>query len=126
VELLTLAPSYERQRLNRKLEECSQQVEEIQSRISEASLEVENIREAIRVIDRDINRGGSMQAALRENARFRKLKRDVGKIDRDIGELDIEEAAKAKRNFETKWSQAQQRATDLMNAVRYVLHYARH
>ncbi|KAF8505241.1 hypothetical protein BU17DRAFT_57979 [Hysterangium stoloniferum] len=107
---------YERQRRGRKLQECSQHVEDVQAQIAAASLELENIREAIRLVDRDINLGGAVQANLRENARFRKLKRDIVKIDKDIGELDIEEAARAKRNFETKWSQAQQRATDLMNA----------
>ncbi|KAF8586295.1 hypothetical protein K439DRAFT_1341218 [Ramaria rubella] len=107
---------YERQRRARKLQEVTRQVEEAEANISEGQKIVYRLREETRVIEREIHASGAVQANLRENARFRKLQREVLEIDQKISDLDLEEAAKAKRQFESKWSDARERETKLLNA----------
>jgi DNA repair protein RAD50 len=115
--LLTRACSYERQRRARKLQECIQQVEDTEAQISAGQKTVDELRDDARAIEKEIHASGAIQANLRENARFRKLKREVVEIDREIAGLDLEEAGRAKRQFEAKWADAQERETKLLNVV---------
>ena len=115
--LLTLSRSYERQRRTRKLQECTQQVEDAEAQISAGQKAVDVLREEARAIEKEIHASGAIQANLRENARFRKLQREVVEIEQKIAGLDLEEAGRAKRQFEAKWADAQERETKLLNAV---------
>jgi DNA repair protein RAD50 len=114
---LTRTHSYERQRIARKLRDCTQQVEDAEAQISEGQKTIDKLREEARAIEKDINISDAVQANLRENARFRKVKREVAEIDQNIAGLDLEEAGRAKRQFEVKWADAQERETKLLNAV---------
>ncbi|GJJ13191.1 hypothetical protein Clacol_007442 [Clathrus columnatus] len=104
---------YEKKRLGRKLIEVIRQTDDIESRIADAQKGIEKAREECRITEREIDASGATLANLRENARFRKLTKELKHIIDEIASLDIEEAAKAKRQFETKWATAQEREQNL-------------
>lgn len=82
---------------------------------------IEKLRDECRTVEREIHASGAILANLRENARFRKLVRETKNVSEEITRLDIEEAAKAKRQFDTKWATAQEREQTLNREVRYLL-----
>lgn len=96
------------------------QVEEAEAQISKRQKTIDGLRDEARAIEKEIHASGAVQANLRENARLRKLKREVVNIDQKIAALDLVEAGKAKRQFEAKWAAAQERETKLLNTVRHI------
>ena len=48
------------------------------------------------------------------------MKRDVADLDNKIADLNLEEAGRAKRQFEAKWADVKERETKLLNAVSLV------
>lgn len=92
-------------------------MEDAEAQISSGQRTVDHLREEARAIEKEIHASGAIQANLRENARFRKVKREVVDIDQKIAGLDLEEAGRAKRQFEAKWAEVKERETKLLNAV---------
>jgi DNA repair protein RAD50 len=68
-------------------------------------------------IDKEISESGSTIANLRENLRVRKIEKEIKKTREEIASYDMEEAAKAKRNFESKWDVVKKREDELKAAV---------
>lgn len=85
--------------------------------IHELNSRIEAIREVISNIDKEINESGASVANLRENIRVRKLVDDIEKTQTEIDSYDMEEAARARRNFEEKYNLAKQKETDLQATV---------
>jgi DNA repair protein RAD50 len=72
-------------------------------------------------IDKEISESGSTIASLRENLRVRKIEKEIKKTREEIASFDMEEAAKAKRNFESKWDVVKKREDELKATVRELL-----
>lgn len=68
-------------------------------------------------IDKEISESGSTIANLRENLRVRKIEKEIKKTREEIASHDMEEAAKAKRNFESKWDVVKKREDELKASV---------
>lgn len=81
-------------------------------------MQVEEVRSAIQGIDKEINEAGASMANLRENIRVRKLIKDITDTQAQINTYDMEEAAKAKRNFNEKYQVEKARETELQGLVR--------
>lgn len=113
--------SYERQRRGRKLVEVTKQTNDIEARISDVQNGIEKLRDECRAVEKEIHASGAILANLRENARFRKLTKEVKHVNEEIASLDIEGAAKAKRQFESKWATAQEREQILNRGVSFFI-----
>ncbi len=65
----------------------------------------------MRELEKDIHEADSSMANLRDNLRLRRLAKDIATIDAEIATFDMEETAKAKRNFEDKYPKEKERET---------------
>ncbi|KAI0345847.1 hypothetical protein BDW22DRAFT_1353452 [Trametopsis cervina] len=104
---------YVREKRGRRLRECSEQIEELESAIGKLSAELEDTRATISSIDKEISESGAFVGNLRENMRVRKLIKDIATTQAEIAKYDLDEAAKAKRIFDEKYGVEKQKETDL-------------
>lgn len=70
------------------------------------------------MIEKEKNEGGATLARYRDNLRLRKLRSEIvlAKAERD--QYDLEEASKARRNFERTYPKMQERLEKLKDKVR--------
>ena len=94
-----------------RLEQCDIQLGELQNQI-------EVCREVISSIDKEINQSGATISNLRDNIIVQKLNADIARIQSQIDSYDMEEAAKARRNYEDKYEPAKRREDKLSEVVR--------
>jgi DNA repair protein RAD50 len=106
-----------RDKRGRLLQECAENVEQLQTEIQELNAKVENARGVTAKIEKEINESGSSTANLRENIRVRRMKKDIIQLQRDIESHDVEEAGRAKRNFEDRYKVEKQKETELQAKV---------
>ncbi|KAI0917273.1 hypothetical protein AcW2_007450 [Taiwanofungus camphoratus] len=111
---------YVREKRGRRLKECIEKVNEYQDEIQRLSLQLEAIRDAIHVIDKEINESGASIANLRDNIRIRKLTQDIVATQAEIDSYDLEEAAKAKRIFDEKYNVEKQKETRLQSKYAHI------
>jgi len=74
-------------------------------------------RKTIADVDKEINEGGAFMAKLRDNLRIRNLMSDINDTQNQIDSYDMDEAAKAKRNFDEKYSVEKNRETEMQSKV---------
>lgn len=109
--------SYVRGKFGRQLKECTEQVEAKKEEIQSLESNIEAIRASVAELDREIHEAGATILHLRENVRFRKLKREYVAIQDELSSIDIEEAAKAHRQFDKKYASEKSRETELQGNV---------
>ena len=102
----------------RKLKELNDEIEEKELDVQEMALKEEQTRAKLAEIDQEINQANLTMANLRDNMRFRRLKRELEGIETELSAIDMEEAAKAKRIWTEKWTAEKQKETDLQSKVR--------
>lgn len=71
-------------------------------------------------IDKEIAESGSNNSKIRDNLRIREMRREIEKIQEKIESFDLEEAAKARRQFDTKYASEKKRQSDMESEVGYL------
>lgn len=112
------AQRYIREKRSRQLKECEQRITEHESRISQLTADTESTRNTIGVIDKEVNESNASMTNLRENIRVRKLAKEIDATQAEIDAMDMEEAAKARRQFDLKYNLEKQRETEMQSKVR--------
>ena len=79
--------------------------------------DLETARGTIAVIDREVNESNASMTNLRENIRVRKLEKEIETTQAEIDAMDMEEAAKARRQFDLKYNLEKQRETEMQSKV---------
>lgn len=82
--------------------------------------ELEEARAKLAKINKEIDESGASMANLRDNIRARMLVKKIAVIQEEIDQFDLEEAARAKRNFEEKYQVEKEKETELQVKVRPV------
>lgn len=111
---------YIRDKRARHLIECADKIEQFEQDIKDLVTNIENARDAIAKIDREISESGSLMANLHGNIRIRKLARDIAATQAEIDSCDMEGAAKAKRNFEDRYQVEKQRETEMQSKYAHI------
>ncbi|KAL4258232.1 P-loop containing nucleoside triphosphate hydrolase [Pleurotus pulmonarius] len=111
---------YVRDKRARQLEDCNQKVEEYGKEIEDLARSIDQIRGVIAGIEKVINESGASVANLRENLRVRRLLNDIAKTQQEIDSYDMEEAARARRNFTEKYDVAKKKENDLHSKFSHV------
>lgn len=109
--------SYVKDKRARDLEDCATKVESRDNELQDLSDQIETVREVITGIDKEINESGASVANLRENIRVRKLSKDIQDTQAEIDSHDMEEAAKARRNYQDKYKLAKDKENELNTTV---------
>ena len=99
------------------MKECAENVDQFQAKIHELDRDLEGARQVIARIDKEINESGASVANLRDNIRLRKLIRDIAATQDEIDSHDMDEAAKAKRNFEDQYKVKKAEESELQSKV---------
>ena len=111
---------YIREKRSRQLKECEHRITEHESRISELGKDIESTRDTVAVVDKEVNESNASMTNLRENIRVRKLAKEIEITQAEIDAMDMEEAAKARRQFDIKYNLEKQRETEMQSKVRTV------
>ncbi|KAG1766114.1 P-loop containing nucleoside triphosphate hydrolase protein [Suillus placidus] len=111
---------YIREKRAHLLVECADNIEQFEQDIKDLVTNIENARDAIAKIDREISESGSLMANLHGNIRIRKLSRDIAATQAEIDSCDMEGAAKAKRNFEDRYQVEKQRETEMQSKYAHI------
>ena len=106
LRLIPLFLRYTRDRIDQKLRHCINKLSELELEIQQVEGEVERFRALVQKQDNDVSAAGADLANLRENLRLRKLQREIQETKDVIKSLKLEEASKAKEQFEEKWGKA--------------------
>jgi DNA repair protein RAD50 len=110
--------SYIKDRRARELKRCDDRVQELEHTITELSDIVRQRRDAIAVVEKEKNEGGATLARYRDNVRLRKLRAELVQVKRERDSYDMEEASKARRNFERTFPKMQEKLERLKDKVR--------
>ena len=108
---------YVRNRGARRLQECTEQLAAKEAEIKNLQRGLDQQREQINAIGREIAEEGAYIIQLRENERFRKLKKNLRENQQKIGTYDMEVAAKARRQFDEKYGPAKKKESDMQAEV---------
>ncbi|KAG2001813.1 RAD50 [Coprinopsis cinerea AmutBmut pab1-1] len=111
---------YARDKRDRLLEECIENIKQCKEHQGEATSRLQGCREAIKVIEKEINEAGASQTNLRENIRVRKLQKEILEIQAEIESYDVEEAAKARRNFQDQWEKRKEKEERLNKSTHHL------
>ena len=112
---------YTRDRIDQKLRHCINKLSELELEIQQVEGEVERVRALVQKQDNDVSAAGADLANLRENLRLRKLQREIQETKDLIKSLKLEEASKAKEQFEEKWGKAKAAENEAQARVRISL-----
>ncbi|KAJ7675825.1 AAA domain-containing protein [Mycena polygramma] len=112
--------TYVRHKRDQHRQECIEKSEEVETEIKELEHNLEAKREVIKTIEKEINESGSYMATLRENLRVRKLMQEIKRLQASIDSEDIDGAAKAKRNFQEKYSVSKEKETKLQTSYSHL------
>ena len=80
---------------------------------------MEDKRTELSGFEKEINEGGATQARFRDNQRLRKLRSDLTSVMEEYSKHDLEEAARAKRNFEKAYPKMEARLNELKDKVMF-------
>lgn len=108
---------YVRNKSAKALKDCTESIENLEQQIQRFVMAIEEVREAIAKLDKEINESGASVSNLRENIRMRKLVRDIVITQEEIDSYDMEEAAKAKRKFEEQYNVKKALESELQSKV---------
>ncbi len=109
---------YIRAKRARLLPECEERLEDCRSRIIEQEQRLERIRSKMHAIDKEVAESGSNNSKIRDNLRIREMRKEILKIQEKIEGFDLEEAAKARRQFDAKYASERKRESDMESEVR--------
>jgi DNA repair protein RAD50 len=101
----------------RRFRDCLEEIKRHEALIKDYSNELDVLRKEIAEVEKEINEGGASLANLRDNLRVRKLRAEITATIEELESMDMEEAAKAKRNFDEKFPAEQKRENDLSAQV---------
>ncbi|KAJ3509992.1 hypothetical protein NLJ89_g4921 [Agrocybe chaxingu] len=104
---------YVKDKKARALEDCSSKLKECDEQLGDLQSQIESCRQVIASIDKEINESGATLSNLRDNIIVQKLTMEISKIQSEIDSYDMDEAAKARRNYEHKYRPAKEREEKL-------------
>lgn len=112
---------YIKERRGQELKDTSERVDQLDLALQDLNKQLSGIREAITEIQKEVNESGASVANLRDNIRARKLIRQISEVQAEIDSHDMEEMAKARRNFDEKFKLAKEKEDNLHIEVGHIL-----
>lgn len=108
---------YVKERRARELKRCNDRVQELERSITDLSDVLNERRKTIAIVEKEKNEGGATLARYRDNQRLRKLRSSLVAAKAERAQYDMDEASKAKRNFERTYPKMQEKLDKLKDKV---------
>ncbi|KAH8114569.1 AAA domain-containing protein [Phellopilus nigrolimitatus] len=105
--------AYIRNRRARELQRCEESIGTCEENVKKHEAMIEQIRNSKAEIEKEIHESDSFLSNLRDNERIRRLRRDIATNKEEIDAFDMEEAAKARRQFNDKYAAEKKREGDM-------------
>lgn len=109
--------SYIKNRRARELKKCEDRLADLERGIVELEEIIHQRSEELAAVNKEEHEGGATYARYTDNLRLRKLRTKLVQLQTEVAGYDMEEAARAKRNFQTKYPKMQARLEDLKDRV---------
>jgi DNA repair protein RAD50 len=109
-----------REGVERKLQDCAEKKEDLEAELNEFTQRINEAKAALESLDLEARSGESTLANLRQNIQFRKLAKQITSTQSEIDAFDMEEAAKARRNFEEKYPKEKEREEQLHSKLAHL------
>jgi DNA repair protein RAD50 len=109
-----------REGVERKLQDCAEKKEDLEAELNEFTQRINEAKAALESLDLEARSGESTLANLRQNIQFRKLAKQITSTQSEIDTFDMEEAAKARRNFEEKYPKEKEREEKLHSKLAHL------
>ncbi|TCD70142.1 DNA repair protein rad50 [Steccherinum ochraceum] len=109
-----------KEKVSKQLERCNERIRDHEAKISSLNSDVESARSIVQGFEKEISDAGAALANLRENIRVRKLIKDIAATVAEIAMYDMEEAAKAKRIFQEKYSIEKEKETHMQSKYAHI------
>jgi len=100
-----------------KLTEAEEAVKEVEREVIRVEEEVETLQEEIAILAQQVSESDNRRSTINSNLRYREADRKIAELQKQINALDVEGAAKAKKDFETKYGQAERERTTKLGKV---------
>ncbi|KAF9475656.1 hypothetical protein BDN70DRAFT_955105 [Pholiota conissans] len=97
---------YVKEKKSQALQECTSRLERCDIQLRDIQSRMEASRALISSISKEINESGATISNLRDNIIVQKLTRDIAKTQAEIDSYDMDEAAKARRNYKDQYEPA--------------------
>ena len=102
---------------DRKIRENEAQMEDIKREITLSNEARAKIDGVIASLQDELSRANSLRTNISSNVRYRNEEKDIEKVQVDLDGIDIEHAAKARKEFNTRYSQNLERENDVQSKV---------
>lgn len=104
--------AYENQNGDKKLAEVESEAKEISRQITGLENDVQSIGNEISKLSDQISQAQSRQKNIAENIRYRQSQTEISRIEAEIATHDLQEAHRAKRQFDSKWAAYEKERSD--------------
>jgi DNA repair protein RAD50 len=108
---------YIRERRDRALRQCEAHMSEAASRVVELEQLVQDLREEVADMDKEIHESGATLARFRDNLSLRKMKQEIEDLQAEIDQHDLEQAGSAKAQFEERYQVEKEKENKLRSKV---------
>lgn len=102
---------------DRKIRENESQLEDLKREMVAATEARAVIEKELQATLTELAKAESLKSNIIQNIRYRKGEKDIAKVQEQIDEIDIESAAKSRKDFNTKYSKTLEEETEKQNAV---------
>ena len=109
---------YVRARGAKQLEECDDALQDIGEELERLKAASDEALSVSRKLETDIAQGDANLANLRGNKDMRKQVLEISDTEKELKSIDLDEAAKASRNYQAKWDEGTAEEKRLNNEVR--------
>jgi DNA repair protein RAD50 len=86
-------------------------VKEVEREIIRVEEEIETLQEEITILAQQVSESDNRRSTINSNLRYREAERKIADLQKKINDIDVAGAAKAKKDFETKYGQVDRERT---------------
>ncbi|THH27305.1 hypothetical protein EUX98_g6880 [Antrodiella citrinella] len=109
-----------KEKISKQLDKCNERIQDVEAKILSYTADVESARSKVQTMDQEISDANAAMSNLRDNIRVRKLMKDIAATAAEIATYDMEEAAKAKRIFQDKYTLEKERETQMQSKYAHI------
>ena len=110
---------YEHADGDKALEATEKAVRDLDHQIAQLDSDISDLQQEISNLRNDLASSGSRAQNIDNNIAFRKAVKQIQDLQKEIESIDLEEAARAKQQFDTKYQKAERERTENYGRVGY-------
>jgi DNA repair protein RAD50 len=90
----------------RKLKRCQEKIEDLQDALNRSTEDIAKLRADEDALAQEVSSANTTLSNLKDNIRLRKINRDIQEVETEKAGLDLEEASRARQQFDERYGPA--------------------